>query len=224
MRPSPRVLVAIFVPAMLILVGVAVVVVAGDLNVGDLTRDPVTILHGDPLTGVVSAFGVILWWFTASICLFTLVLSRSLGLGRPIRVFLLSSGLLTLLLAVDDQFLIHDELAPNFLGMREREVMAVYLVLASIYLFVNRSIIRRSEWVILATAFVFFGGSIAVDYFVQVTMTSADTIGVGLDWGLFFEDGLKLMGIAGWSAYLVRFSYFAVTQQIEHHSPEAGGA
>ncbi len=205
------------------MVGVTVVVIVADLNVGDVTRDPVTILDAHPLVGALSAFGVILWWFTVSVCLFTFALARSLGMSRSVRLFLLTSGLFTLLLAIDDQFLIHDDLASRYLGMREREVMAIYLLIAALYVIVNRAVIRRSEWIILAAALVFFGSSIAFDYLVQMTMTSSESIGIGLDWGMLIEDGLKLMGIAGWSAYLLRFSYFAVTREDGTHAANAGG-
>jgi hypothetical protein len=223
-QPSLRVLAAIFVIPLLILVGVTIVVIVGDLNVGDVTRDPVTILGGYPLVGALSAFGVILWWFTFSVCLFTFALARSLGRSRSVRLFLLTSGLFTLLLAIDDQFLIHDDLASRYLGMREREVMAIYLLIAALYVVVNRAVIRRSEWIILGAALVFFASSIAFDYLVQMTMTSSESLGMGLDWAMLIEDGLKLMGIAGWSAYLLRFSYFAVTREDATLRADAGGA
>ena len=223
-QPSVRVLAAIFALPLVILVGVTIVVIVADLNVGDVTRDPVTILGGYPLVGAQSAFGVILWWFTVSVCLFTFALARSLGRSRSVRLFLLTSGLFTLLLAIDDQFLIHDDLASRYLGMREREVMAIYLLIAALYVIVNRAVIRRSEWIILAAALVFFGSSIAFDYLVQMTMTSSESLGMGLDWGMLIEDGLKLMGIAGWSAYLLRYSYFAVTREDATPTANAGGA
>ncbi len=223
-QPSGRVLAAIFVLPLLILVGVTMAVIVADLNVGDVTRDPVTILDGHPLVGALSAFGVILWWFTVSVCLFTFALARSLGMSRSVRLFLLTSGLFTLLLAIDDQFLIHDDLASRYLGMREREVMAIYLVIAALYVVVNRAVIRRSEWIILAAALTFFASSIAFDYLVQLTMTSSESLGMGLDWGMLIEDGLKLMGIAGWSAYLLRYSYFAVTREDATLAANAGGA
>lgn len=221
---SWRVLAIVFVPILLILAGVALLVFVLDLNVGDVTRDPVTILDGHPLVGALSAFGVILWWLTASVCFFTFALARSLGLSRSVRLFLLTSGLFTVLLAIDDQFLIHDDLASRYLGMREREVMAIYLVIAALYVMLNRAVIRRSEWPLLIVALAFFASSIAFDYLVQLTMSSSDSIGVGLDWPMLIEDGFKLLGIAGWSAYLVRFSFFAVTRKDEALTVTTRGA
>jgi hypothetical protein len=128
-----------------------------------------------------------------------------------------------MLLAIDDQFLIHDELAAHYLGLRERDVMAGYLVLVGLWLLLNRKVIRRSEWPILATAGMLFALSVAFDYIVQSTMEDPADIGAGLDWGLFIEDGLKFVGIVGWAAYLIRYCYgTVVAARIDSGDPALG--
>ena len=219
LRPSLGVLAAIFIPPALVLLVVAVVVAVAEIDVGLVFRDPSAVLDGHPLTGFMSSLGIILWWVTASVCLFTFALSAPAGLSRTVRVFLLTSGLFTVLLAVDDQFLFHDDLSSRYLGLREREVMAGYLVIAAVYVLVNRAVIRRSEWLILIASLAFFAGSIGFDYLTQLALGGEDSIGVGLDWSLLIEDGMKFIGIVGWSAYLLRFSYFALTRRPQEHEP-----
>ena len=213
-----RVVAAIFVPAAVLILVVAVVAVIGDFDTGAIFRDTASVLDGHPLVGVMSNVGIVLWWLAAGICLFTLSLSRWLALDRPVRVFLLTSGLLTVLLALDDQFLFHDELGPQIFGLRERYVMLGYLVLVGAWLLLNLRVIRRSEWLIPAVAMACFAGSIASDYIVQMGLSSGDEIGIGLDWGIVIEDGLKFMGIAGWAAYLIRFSRHQVRDRFKQVS------
>ncbi len=79
-------------------------------------------------------------------------------------------------------------------------------------------------WLILAIAEACFAGSIGSDYMTQVGLSDAGELGKGLDWGLVVEDGLKFVGIAGWTAYFVRFSQRAVRERftpVEGLTPES---
>ncbi len=206
-------------PRALLLV-VAAIAVLRELDMGGIFRDPAQLLDVHPLLGGMSSLGIILWWVTAATCYFSFALSRRLGLSRGIQLFLITSALLTTILAIDDQFLIHDVLASKYLGLRERHVMLVYLALLGGYLVANLSTIRRSEWVVLLASLAFFAGSVASDYIEQAAMTDVASLGAGLDWGLFLEDGLKFLGIAAWSTYLVRFSYATLADGLTGHSAE----
>ena len=203
----------VFLPAAAVLVAATLVAVIGGVDVGSIVRDPASVLDGHPLVGALSQLGVIIWWVTASVCLFSFLVALKWGAPRATLVFLLTSGLLTAWLAVDDQFLIHDDLASRYLGLRERHVMAVLLVLAAGWFLANLRVIRRTEWGLLAVSLGLLAASIATDLAVQTFADDLSTIGSGLDWSLLLEDGLKFMGIVGWSAYLVRFSYFTLTDQ-----------
>lgn len=215
-RPiDARVVAAVFVPPLLVLFFLAVIAVARELDTGAIFRDPTTLLEGYPLLGAMSNVGVVLWWLAAGTCLFTWWLSGPLGLDRGVGVFLLTAGLLTTLLAIDDQFLLHDELVPLYLGLRERYVMAGYLLLVGAWLLLNLRVIRRSEWPLLAGALAFFGGSVATDVVAQATMTDVENLGRGLDWVMFAEDGLKFVGIFGWAAYFFRFCHGTVVERVE---------
>ena len=205
-------LVVAVVPAALLLLVVAVITVALEVDTGDVFRDPAQVAGFDPLLGAMSSLEIILWWATAAVSFFAFALARRFGLARSIQVFLATSAVLTTLLAIDDQFLIHDLLASRYLGLRERHVMLVYLVLVVGYLGLNVRVIRRSEWLVLLAAMVFFAGSIATDFLYQEALTDADAIGEGFDAGLFIEDGFKFLGIAAWSTYLIRFSFAALTR------------
>ena len=215
-------LVLAIAPATIILFIVAVVALALELDMGEIFRDPAQVRSFDPMLGAMSSLGVILWWSTAAVCFFAFALARRFGLARSIQVFLATSALLTTLLAIDDQFLLHDLLASRYLGLRERHVMLVYLVLAIGYLALNVRIIRRSEWLVLLSALLFFAGSIGTDFLYQEAITDADAIGEGFDVGLFIEDGFKFLGIAAWSTYLIRFAFATLAGAWPSSTPRDG--
>lgn len=212
-RSPVQLLLIVLLPAIVVLAVVAIVAAISGADMGDITRDPVTIMGADPLVGALSQAGVILWWIAAGVCLFAYVVAKGRGAPRSILVFLLTAGLLTVLLAVDDQFLIHDELASRYLGLRERHVMLAWLALAAGWFALNLRVIRRSEWILLVAAFALFAGSIALDLLLQMGLEDAAAIGTGFDVGLLLEDGLKFVGITAWGAYLIRFSYFALLDE-----------
>ena len=200
----------VLAPALIVLIIAAIVAVVGDVDMGWLFRDPAQLFDTHPLAGTVSSLGIILWWFAASISFFAFAVARRLGLERAVQVFLLSSALLTVLLALDDQFLIHDDLASRYLGLRERHVIVAWLGIAALYAIVNIATIRRSEWILLVVAMGFFAVSVGADYVGQALLGEVANPGVGLDWVLFIEDGAKFLGIASWAAYLIRFSFRAI--------------
>ena len=71
--------------AVLFLCAVAVIAAYDlELRLGDLTRDPVAVLEGHQLTGLVSTVGILLWTIAASMCLFSHVLLLSMRYFRKI--------------------------------------------------------------------------------------------------------------------------------------------
>ena len=79
------------------------------IPVGRLTRDP-SALSGAPVyTGFLSFIGIIFWSATAAICLFSAKLLSRQPDSIRIKRFLFVSGLLTLVLVLDDAFLLHDD-------------------------------------------------------------------------------------------------------------------
>ena len=100
---------------------------------GDLTRNPTAIAGALPYTGFLSQIGNCFWSATAAICLFgAKVVSRHPD-SLKIKRFLFVSGLLTLLLGLDDIFLLHEEFFP-WLGVPEVLVFASYAAGVLFYL------------------------------------------------------------------------------------------
>jgi len=194
---------AVYGPALVVLGLTILVSASADVPVAVFLRDPAATLHAHPLTGLLSHLGVLVWWAAASVCLFCgAVLGRAQA-DQRLRSFLVWSGVITAVLATDDLFQIHEELAPRYLGLDDKAVLLAYGAAVVWYFVRFRAIILESEYALLLLALLFFGSSILVDMFLQDRWASPWRIGV--------EDGLKLLGIVGWSGYLILAAARALT-------------
>lgn len=103
------------------------------------------------------------------------------------------SGLITLMLLVDDLFLLHEEVYRDYLLIPEKITLFAYGSIVLLYLAVFRKTILQTNFLLMGLAITFFALSIAVDL-----LTGNDS-----QIGFLLEDGAKFLGIVGWSAYLV---------------------
>lgn len=183
----------------------AVVVASSQMGISIalFTRDPTTVAHIHPLTGVASSLGIMLWTATATICLFNWAILRHSPSEMRFSTFLLCSGLMTTLLAFDDLFLFHEMIFPFYLGVPEKILLLGYAGLILFGIMKFKECILKTEYIILLIALGFFGLSLFVDMF-QNHIESF----IG-DWRILFEDGFKLLGIVGWFGYYLRCCFIA---------------
>jgi hypothetical protein len=209
------VLAFVYAPALLLVVGVGVVGGTTGVSVAQLTRDTVS-LAGVPLyTGAISNLGILLWCATAAVCLLTALVLRARGGelgGRPEAAgFLLGAGLLTAALLVDDAFLLHEGVAPRFYGhVGTNLLFALYGAATAWVLWRGRHVIARSEAGLLALALAFLVASVGVDEIHDFGLFSLSPAGFD-ELGLLLEDGVKLLGIAGWLGYFGTTCYQLLT-------------
>lgn len=157
---------------------------------GILTRD-IAATAGVPFyTGFFSQVGFILWIATATLCIFSShISSKSQGNDR-FKKFLFLSGLFSLLLCFDDMFLLHEQVFPQFFGISEKGVYATYGILVVFLLVKFYLVILKTDYVLLAMAFIFFGLSIVVDL-IHIPILNS----------YILEDGFKMFGIVSWFFY-----------------------
>lgn len=111
-----------------VLVAIAAADLLGGYPILPLFNDPATHSGTHPLVGALSNLGVLLWWTSASIWLFTAALLRGREDRRFACQFALVSGMLTAYLGLDDLYLLHDELLPDYLGApQDANVAAIAL-------------------------------------------------------------------------------------------------
>lgn len=185
-------LLQVYIPTMLALGLVGVANLTTGIKISVFTRDPIQVLDGPIYTGVLSNVGILLWAATAAITLFC---GDFLRRNRPYAgwsPFLLSAGGLTTLLLLDDLFLFHEVLFPEYLNIHERALPVTYGLLMVLFLVYFRNTIWRTNALILILALGFFGLSIGID------IVDIPFRGIHL-----FEDGSKLLGIVSWGTYFI---------------------
>lgn len=157
-----------------------------------LTRDPVAVFDGPFYAGAISNIGVLAWAAAATVCLFGSAFLRGRADLADARRFLLYFCLVTVLLLVDDLFLLHEDVLYGYLGVPELLTFGVYGAFGLIGLVVFRRVIARTDVLLLVMALALFAFSVASDLF------------PGTPARHLVEDGSKLVGIFAWLAYFAR--------------------
>ena len=191
------------IPSLLILAGIAIISIALDINLGLLTRDPASIAKINPLSGILSNFGIILWCSTATVCFFSAITIRNTA-SKDSFWFLFCSGLLSAYLLIDDFFQVHEILAGNHVGISEKFTYITLGIAVLIYLFIFRRNIWQTNFLFLLMSFVLLASSVATDMFQGLLMSR-----IG-HWQFFIEEGAKWLGISCWCSYYVATSYHIV--------------
>lgn len=164
-----------------------------------LTRDPNAIFDMPLYIGFLSQAGIFLWAAAAAICLFGGAVLASRPDHTATSRFLYAAGLLSMLLGLDDAFLLHEQFFP-FIGIPEKAVYVMYACLTLFFLFRFRDQILDADYPLLAAALMLFAASILLD------VIQPEGIDIFL-----IEDGAKLVGIMSWMTYFARAAYVLST-------------
>ncbi len=149
-----------------------------------------------PLAGFLSNFGIMTWMASCAMAGFAATMA---GNRRHI-VMLGSLSVLSLVLAVDDFFIIHERVGPLMLGIPEKLFFLTYVSALLVIIVVFFHEIRRMAGGLLVIAGVFFCVSMAADVFYLLDGVAHRLL----------EDGAKLFGIAYWCAFCWRLSWVAL--------------
>lgn len=207
-------LIATYLPVLILLIAAGVIGLTSNVTVADLTRDATAVAEVPWHTGALSTVGLLLWSAAATLCLFTAALVRNTsGPAAQSGRFLLYSGLLTLVLLVDDAFLVHETVAPEYLGISARSLFTGYALAAIAIFWLHRKSIADSHYLLLLLAIALLAaGVVADELHDRGLLERLGVHRVGVHYLL--EDGCKLLGIAGWLAYYVSTCY----RTLEHRS------
>ena len=163
--------------------------------ISNLTRDINSVADLPFYIGFISQLGILFWSATVTLCLFS---ARILRKKSALREYLFFAGLITLMLCLDDLFLLHEEVFP-FLGVPEKEVYLVYLLVVTVWLLKYYKVILKTYYLILVLAFGFLGISLIIDI-----------IPTQLIDPYLIEDGLKFTGIVSWFVYFLSCAELSV--------------
>ena len=105
---------------------------------------------------------------------------------------------------IDDALLIHEVLAPTYLGIDEKMVLLTLGIAVLIFLTTFKKVILETRYNVLIMAFVFLTLSVLTDGILDPWFWSLG------HWEYLIEDGAKWLGIASWCSYFVHTSYLFV--------------
>lgn len=181
-------------PALGVLVAITLVSVANGVPLSMVVEDPTALARLHPLSGIQSSLGVLLWCAAATLCFFTAAVLW--GAAAPSFIlFLLASGLLSSYLLLDDLFQIHEKLASQYFGVRQKHVLAGLAVVVAAYLVGFRRVIAATPYALLGVAMILLSASAVIDAVVLKLWPQQGDV------GLFLEEGNKWLGIASWCGY-----------------------
>ncbi|MDQ3444132.1 MAG: hypothetical protein M3490_11045 [Chloroflexota bacterium] len=205
-------MIAIYTPVALALLIVVIVRIRTGIAIADFTVDPLIVVGGAPVyTGILSTIGGLIWAGTVAICFFSWNLVRTRPQSAPQASFLLAAALVTLFLLVDDVFLGHEILYPQYLGLHEVVVYAIYGIVVAGFLVAFRTTILQTDFLLLAISLAGFGLSIGFDIIAELETLSIT--------GMFLlEDGSKIFGLVSWAAYFMLTSAQYVQGSVRGHS------
>jgi hypothetical protein len=181
-----------------------------DNPIWKLAKDPSEVMNFPSYIGMLSNWGVLLWMTAAAICLFTAMIMRRSGDSSQARQFIFTSGILSLILAVDDLYRLHDWLLPRMLHISEFFFYLLYLVLIAGYLFLSLRQIHRYEYILfwISTSLLAISRRMFLPIpFLNAYMTTGDM--------------LKYFGIVFWLAFFYRTASHEISSLIQQPKPGA---
>lgn len=190
----------LYAPIFFFLFVIILINIVGDVSFKELTRDPISLAGLNPIFGIVSNVGVLLWCAATVVCFFSATIIVT-GAEKKILFF---SGVLSFFLMIDDFFVIHESLRDYF-GVPQNLSYAFYVLFVIFYFGFFWKKILNDNVALLVLAFVFLGGSMMIDVF-------QDMFDHVIPAYFLIEDGLKLIGIASWAGYFAATAYNYIKQ------------
>ncbi|MEB3331563.1 MAG: oxidoreductase [Synechococcaceae cyanobacterium] len=176
-------------PALLVYGGVLLFGKASNVSLQYVLRDLAQtcgqLVGGLPFAvGLVSSLGYLIWMAAAAIALFT-AFSEVSGPRGPVRGLLVAGGIFSLILTLDDMFLLHD------LYISQHVLYAVYAVFAVLILFRFRPYVVALGGPMFLVAVALLGLSVLADALQEVLPFPYATVQI-------VEEGAKFLGSAAW--------------------------
>lgn len=172
------------VPAMVFYCGSIIMLQSNGFTSKEILQDTAQQLDVSSFLGFLSNIGVWLWISATSISFFTLI-SRKKELTKKLKELLLLSGIISLLLGVDDFFMLHD----RYLDQK---------LFYSFYILITGTILlRHYKNILKIEGFAFFvmGGLLALSILTDLTQYR---LPMAIETSQTFEEGFKFVGAATW--------------------------
>ena len=175
---------AAIVPAVLFYATTLFILRSNGFETMEIIRDTAQITEHSSFLGFLSNIGIWLWVSSMAICFFVMV-SRKAELNKDHKQLLMLSGLLSLILAVDDFFMIHDRYVNQYI------CYLVYIIFAGLILIKHYTIILKIEPLAFLMMGFFLMASIGTDIIQRFLPFEYSNTQI-------FEEGFKFLGAAIW--------------------------
>jgi hypothetical protein len=206
------ILLVVYVPFTLLLVVLLVLYLTIGVPMSIYFDDTSAVFKYGSLNGLISNIGIFLLASAASVFVFSYFFMKDRDYDRNVLSFLMSFGIITAILMIDDWFLIHemvgDLLAGIFLVSEDVGELLTFIIYAGIFVYFTiryRKIICQTEYFLFTSAIVLLGISLAIDLNSFIFPLEEGTI-----WFKIFavgEEVVKFFAIINWFTYAIRTSY-----------------
>ena len=167
----------------------------------EIIRDPAQQSGASSFLGFLSSIGIWLWVSSAAISFFFFLVSNQYAKNKFRELFFLT-GMLSIFLAVDDFFMIHD---------RYVDQKICYITYA---IFLASLGLRHFKMIISIEGFAFIvaGTFLALSILTDLTQ---EYIPMRYSYVQIFEEGFKFIGAATWLYFNSRVAFFLLNQERE---------
>jgi hypothetical protein len=163
-----------------------------DIDLDVFTQDPNAQLNAPFYLGFFSNLGIMVWSAAFTICFYGAYRVVGISAMRN-REFLMVSGLITFLMALDDLFQLHELVFPAYFNISDNMVYLTYINIYLIYFIRYKRELLNSDFMALGLAFFLLGLS-----------TIIDLLPLPMPKDTFLEDAIKLLGAVTWLVYYTR--------------------
>ena len=196
-----------FVPFWILTVGILAITItmivfgkSTNIDLSYFSRD-LNALAGNPwYFGTITFLCSFFWSFTVAICFFTFALLKNDRL-KEAQLFKII-GIFTIILLIDDVFMIHEDIFPNYLSIPERVIYLIYFFIVIYVVKQYFNFIKKTNYIILFTAIFLLGTSAFFDILSNNVLPDKN----------FYEDVIKLFGTTFWFYYFFDTCYNAVKE------------
>ena len=182
---------------------------AAGLDFQEFSKDPAQVLDGPWWSGSYAMLVMLVWQVPATVALLSALLLFRVGRTGPAWM-LLTGGVLTAAMVLDDVLLLHDGFYPQVVGIPEKGVYLGYALGTIGFAFWFRKRLG-SGLLLVGAAWMFWGMSVVVDI---VLYESAPYV---------VEDGSKAVGVGLWFLLVVRLAVAEVLHALRAGGPARGG-
>lgn len=177
-------------------------------DLGELTRDPNTVLKGHVYTGMISNAGIFFWSASATICLFMAVFLYYRGAYHGKILLMLFAGLLSFVMGFDDVYQMHEKMFIDIRYIPEELFFLAYAVCMAFIVLVCFRTFIKTDFILWMLALGLFFLSLMVDHdYIQIKRNHA-----------FWEDSFKFAGIFTWMVYYLRTAMNFLHEEFEIQS------